>query len=187
MDASAVLRVLVENGPANKEAILLCLMQKGPEVVIDEVDRALAELQRRGAVAVTPRGKWRLDGVVVDSVAQSGETGSGRRTRSFIYSPDILRDCPKLERNTFLHFVSDEFGGFRLRDYVDGRRIEVSKVAGITKGKELQERYSWTEVEFDEDEVETPLTVNEFWEARLTRLNESHSSLLSTYADKCAV
>ncbi|MDP2299633.1 MAG: hypothetical protein Q8M55_02845, partial [Actinomycetota bacterium] len=104
---------------------------------------------------------------------------AGLRTRALIYCPEILRDSPRLTRNTVLHLVAYENGGFRLRDYADGHRVEVKEVAGITKTVFLQNQYSWAEFEFDAEEASTPLTDNEFWERRIAAANKAHAKLLA--------
>ena len=89
--------------------------------------------------------------------------------------------CPQFTRNTFLHFVEDEDHHFRLRDYVDGKRIEVKEVNGVTL-KELAAAFPRFELEFDDEEGKPPLTDNEFVERRITAHNAAHAALLEKSA-----
>ncbi|MCE5190505.1 MAG: hypothetical protein LLG08_01830 [Actinomycetia bacterium] len=99
-----------------------------------------------------------------------------------IYAPELLADCPEFTRNTFLHFVEDDLHHFGLRDYRDGKRIEVKNVKGITLSRELAAAYPRFELEFDDDEELTPLTDNEFWEKRIKAHNDNHRALLDRSA-----
>lgn len=96
----------------------------------------LEAMLKAGDVHRSLRGRWRAKGAVTEtSSSDSGEWG--RRTRILVYSPEILVACPEFTRNTFLHFVEDEDHHFRFRDYIDGKRIEVKEVVGITLSREL--------------------------------------------------
>lgn len=95
-----------------------------------------------------------------------------------VYSPQILAACPEFARNTWLHFVEDEDAHFRLRDYRDGKRIEVKSVNGITLSRELEAAYPRHELEFDDEEALTPLTDNAFGERRIAALNDRTRTLL---------
>ena len=146
-------------------------------MVPTELEKRLRGLLKEESVHRSPKGRWRAIGAVkTTNTSTYGEWG--RRTRILIYSPEILAACPEFTRNTFLHFVEDEDHHFRLRDYVDGKRIEVKEVAGIVLSRELATEYPRYELEFDDEEEHTPLTDNEFWEKRIAAYNASHSAML---------
>ena len=82
-------------------------------------------------------------------------------------------------KRQFLHYVGDETGGFRLRDYIDGDRVEVKHVGGIAKTAFLEAAYQWIKIDFDDEESVTPLTDNEFWEQRLASVNAEYADRLA--------
>lgn len=143
-----------------------------------ELEAQLEAMLETGETHRSPAGRWRAKGAVT-AATSSGSGEWGKRTRMLIYSPQILAACPQFTRNTFLHFVEDEDHHFRLRDYVDGRRIEVKEVNGITLSKELAVAYPRFELEFDDEEEHTALTDNEFWERRIAAHNVAHAELLA--------
>lgn len=146
-----------------------------------ELEPLLETMRSAGLVSRSPKGNWRALGA--PKATASGSTDEwGHRTRMLIYSPELLADCPEFTRNTFLHFVEDELAHFRLRDYRDGMRIEVKNVKGITLSRDLEAAYPRLEVEFDEDEANTPLTDNAFWEKRIEAHNLGHKELLDRSA-----
>lgn len=173
MDQETLLAVMSEDAGWTTEQLL----QRTGETP-ESVNAALSELQAQGLVVRSPKGNWRAKGAPASGLSVSNETW-GRRTRMLIYSPEILAACPEFTRNTFLHFVEDEDHHFRLRDYVDGKRIEVKSVNGITLSKELADAYPRFELEFDDEEEHTPLTDNAFWQRRLAAHNASHAALLA--------
>jgi hypothetical protein len=184
MDGEAIIAIIDARGPAQVSEIVGFLKDEGIEATNAEATAALRKLETQGKVAHTPRDNWRLAGERAREKSAARRlaakpTPAGVRTRAFIYCPEIIRDSPRLTRNTMLHFVSYENGGFRLRDYVDGHRVEVKEVAGITKSVFLQNKYTWTEFEFDAEEAATPLTDNEFWEQRIAAANKAHAKLLA--------
>ncbi len=183
MDGEAILAVIDAHGPAQASEIVSLLTAEGVEVTGPVINAALRKLESQGKIACTPRDNWRLAGALAAehtaaSRAKRATPSTGARVRSFIYCPEIVRDTPRLTRNTVLHYSAMENGGFRLRDYVDGHRVEVKEIAGITKTVFLEAAYSWTQFEFDEDEAQTPLTDNAFWTQRLAAMNASHHELL---------
>jgi hypothetical protein len=183
VDTEPVLEIIRTHGPLQAAEITRLLAVEGLEEPTSVVTTALRKLEARREVACTPRDNWRLAGEAarVQSAARraaSEAAPTGVRTRALIYCPEIIRDVPRLKRNTILHFLSYEHGGFRLRDYVDGRRIEIKEVAGITKTIFLEATYHWTLFEFDAEEAATPLVDNEFWEKRIAQMNESHAAML---------
>lgn len=167
---------------------LLSLMQTRASWSVDELAEALGsnagevssqleDLLRSGGIHRSPRGRWWIEGAARPS--KSTATGGwGRRTRMLVYSPEIIAACPEITRNTFLHFVEDEDHHFRLRDYVDGQRIEVKEVNGITTSRELARTYPRYELEFDDEEDVTALTDNVFWEKRIAAHNHANCALL---------
>lgn len=184
MDGEAILAVIDAHGPAQASEIVGLLAAEGVEATTAATTAALRRLETQGKVACTPRDNWRLAGTL--AAERSAATRQARasaptstRIRALIYCPEIIRDVPRLTRNTVLHYSAMENGGFRLRDYVDGHRVEVKEVAGITKTVFLEAAYSWTQFEFDGEEAETPLTDNEFWARRLAVMNGSHAELLA--------
>lgn len=184
MDGDAVLAILEAHGPTQTSEIVRLLAAEGVDATTAETSATLRRLEAQKKVACTPRENWRLTGEAGRRQSEArriaAETApAGTRTRALIYCPEIIRDVPRFKRNTILHFVSYENGGFRLRDYVDGHRIEVRSVAGITKTVFLEAAYHWRQFEFDAEEAETPLTDNEFWEKRIAGANESHADLLA--------
>ena len=145
------------------------------------LEAELGDMLKEDQVHKSARGRWRALGAVRESPSSSnGEWG--RRTRILIYSPEILAVCPEFTRNTFLHFIEDEEHHFRLRDYIDGKRIEVKEVNGITRSKDLAAAFPRFELEFDDEEEHTPLTDNEFWEKRIAAHNAAHKALLERSA-----
>ena len=112
--------------------------------------------------------------VVTFSLAES----SPRYSLSF-RGAEIIRDSPRLTRNTILHYSALDNGGFRLRDYTDGHRVEIKEVAGINKTVFLEANYSWTQFEFDADDAATPVTDNDFWTRRIAAMNASHVEMLA--------
>lgn len=146
-----------------------------------DLEVELEAMLANGDVHKSQRGNWRAKGAVTGTTS-SGSGEWGRRTRMLIYSPEILIACPEFTRNTFLHFVEDEDHRFRLRDYVDGRRIEVKEVNGIILSKELAAAFPRFELEFDDEEENTPLTDNEFWERRIAAHNAVHADMLKKSA-----
>ena len=189
MDGDAILAVIDANGPAQVKDIVELLAAEGVEATSTETVSALRKLETQGKVAYTPRENWRLAGELgrkhsdaraAAKKAAKTAASNGIRTRALIYCPEIIRDAPRLTRNTVLHFVSYENGGFRLRDYADGHRIEVKEVAGITKTVFLEAAYTWTEFDFDDEEKQTPLSDNAFWEQRIAARNASAAKLLAS-------
>ena len=187
MDGEAILAVIDEHGPAQTIEIVGLLKDEGVEATTAAVSAALRKLESAGKVAHTPRENWRLTGERArarSDMQRAARTpvSSGVRTRALIYCPEIIRDVPRLKRNTVLHYVSYENGGFRLRDYADGHRIEVKEVAGIEKTVFLEAAYTWTQFDFEPEDTATALTDNEWWEKRLARMNASHKDLLAAGA-----
>lgn len=150
----------------------------GLEILLSQLDR----LRDEGLVILSAGGNWRAKGAV-RVTPPNPSVESGRRTRQFIYSPNLLLDCPEFTRNTFLHYVGDEFGGFRLRDYHGGQRVKVKQVKDITQAAVLERAYPWHVDEFDEEEAETRRDAIDFWQKRIERLNEAHADLLAKSAD----
>ena len=184
MDGDAVLAVIEAHGPARLSEIVGLLAAEGVEASSAETSAVLRRLEAQKKVACTPRENWRLTGEAGRRQSEARRVAAesapaGTRTRALIYCPEIIRDAPRFKRNTMLHYVSYENGGFRLRDYVDGHRIEVKEVGGISKTVFLEAAYHWTQFEFDAEEAETPLTDNEFWEKRIASANKSHADLLA--------
>ena len=151
----------------------------------ETVGLELESLLRTGGVHRSPRGRWWVERAAKPARASAGGEW-GRRTRILIYSPEILAACPEFTRNTFLHFVEDEDHGFRLRDYVEGRRIEVREVNGITSSKGLAAAFPRYELEFDDEEEVTALTDNAFWEKRIAAHNEANRVMLQRATRKPA-
>lgn len=184
MDGEAILAIIDAHGPVRTSEIVGLLAAEGVEATTAATSSALRKLETQGKVACTPRENWRLAGelAAANSAAARAARASaalGTRIRALIYCPEIIRDSPRLTRNTVLHFSALESGGFRLRDYVDGHRIEVKEVAGINKTVFLEAAYSWTQFDFDADESERPLTDNEFWEKRIADVNKARAELLA--------
>jgi|GEM_PF-4537857 len=184
MDGDAILAILEAHGPAQTSELVELLAAEGVEETTTAVSAALRKLESAGTVAHTPRENWRLTGTRARAASEARRAArqpksSGVRTRALIYCPEIIRDAPRLTRNTVLHYVSYEHGGFRLRDYVDGHRIEVKEVAGIDKTVFLEAAYAWTQFEFDADDAATPLTDNDWWEKRLAAVNKANAKLLA--------
>ncbi len=184
MDGEAILAVIDAHGPAPASVIVGLLAAEGVESTSAATTAALRRLETQGKVACTPRDNWRLAGALAAErtaatrVARASAP-SGTRIRALIYCPEIIRDSPRLTRNTVLHYSAMENGGFRLRDYSDGHRVEIKEVAGITKTIFLEAAYSWRQFEFDGEESETALTDNAFWTQRLAAMNASHGEMLS--------
>jgi hypothetical protein len=184
MDGEAILAVIEARGPAQLSDLVGFLRDEGVDATSAEITSALRKLETQGKVAHTPRDNWRLAGELAREKSAARRLAAkvapaGLRTRALIYCPEIIRDSPRLTRNTVLHLVAYENGGFRLRDYADGHRVEVKEVAGITKTVFLQNQYTWAEFEFDAEEASTPLTDNEFWERRIAAANKAHAKLLA--------
>ncbi|MGB4442695.1 MAG: hypothetical protein WBJ62_10850 [Coriobacteriia bacterium] len=184
MDGEAILAVIDAHGPAQASEIVSLLAAEGVEATGATTAAALRKLESQGKVACTPRENWRLAGALAAehtaaSRAKRARPSSGARVRAFIYCPEMIRDAPRLTRNTVLHYSAMEGGGFRLRDYVDGHRVEVKAIGGISKTVFLEAAYSWTQFEFDDDEAQTPLTDNAFWTQRLAAMNASHAEMLA--------
>lgn len=184
MDGEAILAVIDAHGPAQTKEIVELLAAEGVEATPLATTSALRKLESAGKVAHTPRENWRLTGErgrahTVAKQNAKAPASPGVRTRALIYCPEIIRDVPRLTRNTVLHYVAYEDGGFRLRDYTDGHRIEVKQVAGITKTVFLEAAYAWKQFEFDGQDSVTPLTDNASWEKRLAAMNKSHADLLA--------
>ena len=184
MDGEAILAIIDAHGPAQASEIVGLLAAEGVEATSAATTSALRKLETQGKVACTPRDNWRLAGAAAAehsaaARAARASAASGNRIRALIYSPEIIRDVPRLQRNTVLHFSALENGGFRLRDYVDGHRIEIREVAGISKTVFLEAAYSWTQFDFDGEETERPLTDNEFWEKRIADVNKARAELLA--------
>jgi len=184
MDGEAILAVIDAHGPAQTSEIVSLLSAEGVEATTAATSAALRKLETQGKVACTPRENWRLAGALAaehTAAARAARTPApaGARVRAFIYCPEMIHDSPRLTRNTVLHFSAMENGGFRLRDYADGHRVEIKEVAGITKTVFLEAAYNWTQFEFDGDETQTPLTDNAFWTRRLAAMNASHSEMLA--------
>lgn len=184
MEGDAVLAIIEAHGPAPVGEIVRLLALEGIDATVAETSAALRRLEALKKVACTPRDNWRLAGETArrhsEHARQAAESAvRGKRTRALIYCPEILRDVPAFERNTLLHFVAHEEGGFRLRDYTGGHRIEVDEVAGINKTVFLEAAYHWTQFDFDEEEAATSLTDNAFWEKRIAEANEAHAALLA--------
>lgn len=146
-----------------------------------ELSPILESMCKAGLVSRSPKDNWRAVGAA-KAISSSSSDSWGKRTRMLIYAPELLADCPEFARNTFLYFVEDDLHHFRLRDYRDGKRIEVKEVKGITLSRELAAAYSRFELEFDDEESETPLTNNEFWEKRIEAHNSNHRALLERSA-----
>lgn len=184
MDGEAILAVIDAHGPAQASEIVSLLAAEGVEATSAATTAALRKLETQGKVSCTPRDNWRLAGALAAehtaaSRAKRAAPTSGTRVRAFIYCPEIIHDVPRLTRNTVLHYSAMENGGFRLRDYADGHRVEIKTVAGISKTVFLEAAYSWTQFEFDDDEAQTPLTDNEFWTKRLSAMNALHGEMLA--------
>lgn len=185
MDGEAIIAVIEQHGPAQVKEIVGLLAAEGVEATSLATTAALRKLETQGRVASTPRDNWRLAGdrasenAAARRATKAAAASTGVRTRALIYCPEIIRDSARLKRNTLLHYVSYENGGFRLRDYVDGHRIEIKDVGGITKTVFLEAAYSWTQFEFDADEAEKPLTDNAFWEKRIAGANKANAKLLA--------
>ena len=191
MDGQILLTIIETNGPAQVEAIREILAAEGVETTTAVITSALRQLESQHKVACTPRANWRLAGAAAiqrsaERRAEKKSVSHGTRTRALIYCPEIIRDTPELRRNTFLHYVGDETGGFRLRDYVNGDRVEVKHVGGIAKTAYLESTYEWMKIDFDDEESVTPLTENEFWEQRLVRMNAEYADRLTRGAQVIA-
>lgn len=188
MDGDAILAVLEAHGPAQTKEVVELLAAEGVQATPLAATSALRKLESAGKVAYTPRENWRLTGERARAYAAAKKpvkatTSPGVRTRALIYSPEIIRDAPRFTRNTVLHYVAYEDGGFRLRDYVDGHRIEVKEVAGITKTVFLEAAYTWQTFDFDAQDSATPLTDNAWWEKRLAAMNKSKAAMLAAGAE----
>lgn len=184
MDGEAILAIIEAHGPAPASEITTLLGAEGVEVTTAVTTALLRKLETQGKVACTPRDNWRLAGALAPkrtakTRAASASAVSGNRVKSLIYCPEIIRDSPRLTRNTVLHYSALDNGGFRLRDYSDGQRVEIKEVAGITKTVFLEATYTWKSFEFDADEASTPVTENDFWTRRLAAMNASHAELLA--------
>ena len=184
MDGEAIIAIINEHGPAPASAIVGFLAAEGVEATTAATTAALRRLETQGKVACTPRDNWRLAGVLAPERSAKARAArvsaaSGSRVKALIYCPEIIRDSPRLTRNTVLHFSALDTGGFRLRDYSDGHRVEIKEVAGITKTVFLEAAYSWTQFEFDADDAATPVTDTEYWTRRLTAMNASHAEMLA--------
>ena len=184
MDGEAILAIIDAHGPAQASEIVGLLAAEGVEATNAATTSALRKLETQGKVACTPRDNWRLAGerAAAHSAAARAaraSAASGTRIRALIYCPEIIRDVPRLTRNTVLHFSALENGGFRLRDYVDGHRVEIKEVAGISKTVFLEAAYSWTQFDFAGEETERPLTDNDFWEKRIADVNKARAELLA--------
>lgn len=191
MDGQILLTIIEANGPAQVERIREILAHEGVEATTAQITSSLRQLEAQKKLACTPRANWRLAGAAAiqrstEKRAATTTASHGTRTRALIYSPEIIRDTPALRRNTFLHYVGDETGGFRLRDYVDGDRVEVKHVGGIAKTAFLESAYQWIKVDFDDEALATPLTDNEFWEQRLASMNAEHADRLALGAEVIA-
>jgi hypothetical protein len=181
MKPETILNTLKRTGPLKIDDLFAAIHRRHKDVSEDELVDMLEKLRDQGLTKCSPLGKWLASASPEVSAADAGIADSGHRTRALIYSPQIIADTPKFERNTFLHFIASENGGFRLRDYTRGKRIEVDRVAGITKTSELQKAYEWTLREFNEEEAATALTDNEFWSKRLQAANRSFRTLLKEH------
>lgn len=184
MDGEAILAIIKEHGPAPASDITKMLAAEGVEVTTAVTTATLRKLEAQGKVACTPRDNWRLAGALAPprsakARAARVSANTGNRVKALIYCPEIIRDSPRLTHNTVLHYSALDNGGFRLRDYTDGHRVEIKEVAGITKTVFLEASYSWTQFEFDADEAATPITENDFWARRLAAMNASHAELLA--------
>lgn len=183
MDGEAILAIIDEHGPAQASEITAFLAAEGVEVTTAVTTAVLRKLESQGKVACTPRDNWRLAGALAPQrtakTRAANSAVSGNRVKSLIYCPEIIRDSPRLTRNTVLHYSALDNGGFRLRDYSDGHRVEIKEVAGITKTVFLEATYKWRSFEFDADEASTPVTENDFWARRLATMNASHAELLA--------
>lgn len=191
MDGQILLTIIEANGPTQVERLREILATEGVEATTAEITSALRQLENQKKLACTPRANWRLAGVAAlqrsaEKRAAKVTASHGTRTRALIYSPEIIRDTPALRRNTFLHYVGDETGGFRLRDYADGDRVEVKHVGGIAKTAFLESAYQWITVDFDEEASATPLTDNAFWERRIAGVNAEYADRLARGADVIA-
>lgn len=191
MDGEAIIAIIEEHGPAPASEITRRLAAEGVEVTAAVTATALRKLETQGKVACTPRENWRLAGALAPqrsakARAARASANAGNRVKALIYCPEIIRDSPRLTRNTVLHYSALDNGGFRLRDYTDGHRVEIKEVAGITKTVFLEATYSWTQFEFDADDAATPVTENDFWARRLAAVNASHAEMLAAGEQKVA-
>jgi hypothetical protein len=183
MDGEAILAVIDAHGPAQVSEIAELLKDEGVEATNPAITSALRKLESQGKVAHTPRENWRLAGELAREHAAAQQAAqksaaTGVRSRALIYSPEIIREVPRLERNTVLLYVAYESGGFRLRDYLDGHRTEVKSVAGIDRAVFLEAAYTWTEIELSDEDIAAPLTDNEYWERRIAKENKAQAELL---------
>jgi len=178
MKPETILNTLKRTGPLKIDDLYAAIHRRHKDVSEAELVDMLERLRDQGLSKCSPLGKWLAAASPEVSAAEAHIADSGHRTRALIYSPAIIADTPKFERNTFLHFIASANGGFRLRDYTRGKRIEVDRVAGITKTAELEKAYSWTLREFNDEEAASKLTDNEFWSKRLQAANRSFSALL---------
>ena len=184
MDGEAILAIIGEHGPAPATEIMKLLAAEGVEVTAAVTTAALRKLETQGKVACTPRDNWRLAGALAPPRSAKARAArlsanTGNRVKALIYCPEIIRDSPRLTRNTILHYSALDNGGFRLRDYTDGHRVEIKEVAGINKTVFLEANYSWTQFEFDADDAATPVTDNDFWTRRIAAMNASHVEMLA--------
>lgn len=181
MKPETILNSLKRTGPLKIDDLYATIHKRHRDVSQDELLDMLERLREQGLAKCSPLGKWLASASPEVSAAEAHIADSGHRTRALIYSPAIIADSPKFTRNTFLHFIASENGGFRLRDYTRGKRIEVDRVSGITKTSDLEKAYKWTLREFNEAESATPLTDNEFWAKRLQAANRSCHALLKEH------
>ena len=192
MKPETVLNTLRRTGPLRIDELYATIHRRHKDVSEQDLLAALEEMRERGLAKCSPLGRW-LASVQPEpgSASEGGSTGgpaaeTGHRVRALLYSPQVIADVPEFTRNTFLHFVGTEKGGFRLRDYTRGKRIEVDHVGAITRTDELQEHYdssgcTWTVREFSDDEAHTPLTDNAFWSKRLQAANRANRQLLKDH------
>lgn len=181
MKPETILNTLKRTGPLKIDDLYTTIHRRHKDTSQAELLQMLERLRTDGLTKCSPLGKWLAAASPEVSAAESHIADSGHRTRALIYSAAIIADTPKFTRNTFLHFIGSANGGFRLRDYTRGQRIEVDRVAGITKTAELEKAYSWTVREFNEAEAASKLTDNEFWSKRLQAANRSCRTLLQEH------
>jgi len=181
MNPETVLNTLKRTGPIRIDEFYATVHKRHKDVSEAELNDMLERLREQGLAKCSPLGKWFAAASPEVSAHDAHIADSGRRTRALIYSPAIIAAVPEFERNTFLHFIASENGGFRLRDYTRGKRIEVDHVGSITRTSQLAEAYEWTLREFNEEEAATPLTDNAFWSKRLQAANRSQHVLLKEH------
>lgn len=177
VDARGAIEKALHDGAMSEDALVAKLATMRAKMTPEDLVEMLGSMSRQGTVVSTPRGNWRL--VVDKTPARSAEEGFGHLSKSFIYCPEIIADCPEFPENTLLHYVGREFEGFCLRNYSDETRVEVRKVQGLVKTAKLEAVYTLVAFDFDEDENTTARTENGFWGDRIRAANIAHADLLA--------